>query len=322
MPNFEAGSSIATRKASGKVLDALMPKLPLIMGGSADLTPSNLTLFAGGKDFQKDARGGRYLRFGIREHAMGAIMNGISVSGLARAYGGTFLVFSDYMRGAIRVAALSKYPTIFVFTHDSIGVGEDGPTHQPVEHTAALRAIPNLLVFRPADANETAQAWKYALENRDGPMALLLTRQGLTVLDQNKYNSAENVNKGAYVLFGADKPDMLLLASGSEVGIALEAAEKLAAENITTQVVSMPCWELFEKQSQEYKDSVIPPGVKARVGIEAGVELGWSKWLGDSGIFIGMSSFGASAPAKICFEKFGITVENVIKAAKKTIEKK
>ncbi len=319
LPEFEAGSSVATRKASKKILDALMPKLPLVMGGSADLTPSNLTLFAGGKDFQKDARDGRYIRFGIREHAMGAIMNGISVSGLARAYGGTFLVFSDYMRGAIRVAALSKYPTIFVFTHDSIGVGEDGPTHQPVEHTAALRAIPNLLVFRPADANETVQAWKFALEHRDGPVALLFTRQGLTVLDQDKYNSAANLNKGAYVLAGEDNPDVLLLASGSEIGIALEAAEKLSADGVTAQVVSMPCWELFEEQSKEYKDSVIPPETKARVGIEAGVELGWSKWLGDNGIFIGMSSFGASAPAKICFEKFGITVDNVVKAVKESI---
>jgi len=319
LPKFEAGSSVATRKASGKVLDALMPKLPLVMGGSADLTPSNNTRFANAKDFQKDSRDGRYLRFGIREHAMGAIMNGISVSGLLRAYGGTFLVFSDYMRAAIRVAAMSKYPTIFVFTHDSIGIGEDGPTHQPVEQLASLRAMPNLLVFRPADANETAQTWKFALENRDGPVALLFTRQGLTVLDQNKYKSAANLSKGAYVLAGADKPDVLLLASGSEVGVALEAAEKLAAENITAQVVSMPCWELFEKQSQEYKDSVIPPGVKARVGIEAGVELGWNKWLGDNGIFVGMSSFGASAPGKVCFEKFGITVDNIVTAAKKSI---
>jgi transketolase len=319
LPKFEAGSSIATRKASGKILDAVMPKLPLILGGSADLTPSNLTRFADAKDFQKEARDGRYLHFGIREHAMGAIMNGISVSGLLRAYGGTFLVFSDYMRGAVRVAALSRYPSMFVFTHDSIGVGEDGPTHQPVEHMAALRAIPNLLTFRPADANETAQAWKYALENRDGPAALLLSRQGLTVLDQEKYGSATNVSKGAYVLVSADRPDVLLLASGSEVGLALQAAEKLAAEGVTSQVVSMPCWELFEKQSQEYKDSVIPPQVKARVGIEAGVELGWSKWLGDKGVFIGMSSFGASAPAKICFEKFGITVDNVLKAARKSI---
>jgi transketolase len=319
LPEFEAGSSMATRKASGKVLDAVMPKLPFFMGGSADLTPSNLTLFADGKDFQKDCPEGRYLRFGIREHGMGAIVNGISVSRLLRAYGGTFLVFSDYMRGAIRVAALSKYPSIFIFTHDSIGVGEDGPTHQPVEHAAALRAIPNLLVFRPADANETAQAWKYTLTHRDAPVTLLLTRQGLTVLDQNKYGSAENVNKGAYVLVGADEPDVLLLASGSEVGVALDAAEKLAAENIAAQVVSMPCWELFEKQSQEYKDSVIPPAIKARVGIEAGIELGWNKWIGDNGVFIGMSSFGASAPAKVCFEKFGITADNVVQAAKKSM---
>jgi transketolase len=250
---------------------------------------------------------------------MGAIMNGISVSGLTRAYGGTFLVFSDYMRAAIRVASMSKYPTIFVFTHDSIGVGEDGPTHQPVEQLAALRAIPNLLVFRPADGNETAQAWKYILEHRDGPAAILLTRQSLPVIDQEKFGSAANVSKGAYVLSGSDKPDVLLLASGSEVSVALEAAEKLASEKMAAQVISMPCWKLFEKQDKKYRDSVLPPSVKARVGIEAGVEQGWSKWLGDKGVFIGMSSFGASAPAKICFEKFGITIENVIKAVKKTM---
>jgi len=321
LPEFEAGSSVATRKASGMVLGALMPKLPLIMGGSADLTPSNNTSWPEAKDFQKDSRDGRYLRFGIREHAMGSILNGISVSGLARAYGGTFLVFSDYMRGAVRVAALSKYPSIFVFTHDSIGVGEDGPTHQPVEHAAALRAIPNLLVFRPADANETAQAWKYSLENRDRPATLLLTRQGLPVLDQDKYGSAANVEKGAYVLVAADKPDVVLLASGSEVSLALCAAEGLAKEGIAAQVVSMPCWELFDEQDQQYKDSVIPPAVKARVGIEAAVEQGWHKYIGDNGIFIGMSGFGASAPAKTCFEKFGITAENVIKAAKESIAK-
>jgi len=319
LPKFEAGSSIATRKASGKVLDAVMPKCPLILGGSADLTPSNLTKFEGAEDFQQSKRNGRYIRYGVREHAMGAIMNGISVGGLTRAYGATFLVFSDYMRAAIRVAALSKYPTTFIFTHDSIGVGEDGPTHQAVEQLASLRAIPNLQVFRPADANETAQAWKYILEHRDGPAALLLTRQGLPVLDQNKYGSAANLSKGAYVLVGADRPDALLLASGSEVSIALCAAEGLANEGIAAQVVSMPCWELFEKQEQAYKDSVIPPETKARVGIEAGVEQGWKKWLGDNGIFIGMSSFGASAPAKVCFEKFGITVEKMIEAAKKSI---
>jgi transketolase len=319
LPKFEAGSSVATRKASGKVLDALMPKLPLVLSGSADLTPSNNTRFSGVKDFQKNVRDGRYIRYGVREHAMGAIMNGISVSGLIRAYGGTFLVFSDYMRPAIRMAAMSKYPTIFVFTHDSIGVGEDGPTHQAVEQLASLRAIPNLLVFRPADASETAQSWKFALEHRDGPAALLLTRQGLPVLDQNKYGSAKNLSKGAYVLTKADNPDVLLLATGSEVSIAVNAREKLAAEGISASVISMPCWELFEKQDEGYKDSVIPPNIKARVGIEAGVEQGWSKWLGDKGIFIGMSSFGASAPAKVCFEKFGITVENVVKAAKKSI---
>ncbi len=319
LPKFEVGSSIATRKASGKVLDALMPKCPMVLGGSADLTPSNLTKFSGAEDFQKDNFNGRYIRYGVREHAMGSVMNGISVGGLTRAYGATFLVFSDYMRPAIRVAALSNYPTIFVFTHDSIGVGEDGPTHQPVEHAAALRAIPNLLVFRPADANETAQSWKYILEYQNGPTTLLLTRQGLPVLDQNKYGSAANVSKGAYALVVAHRPDVLLLASGSEVSIALGAAEALAKEGIVAQVVSMPCWELFEKQVQAYKDSVLPPMVKARVGIEAGIEQGWSKWLGDNGIFIGMSTFGASAPAKICFEKFGITVEKTIEAAKKSM---
>ncbi len=321
LPKFKAGESMATRKASGNTLAAVMPKMPMILGGSADLTPSNNTNWPDAKDFQKDAPDGRYLRFGIREHAMGSILNGISVSGLTRAYGGTFLVFSDYMRGAVRVAAISHYPSIFVWTHDSIGVGEDGPTHQPVEHLAALRAIPNLLVFRPADANETAQSWKYILENRNAPAALLLTRQGLPVLDQDKYGSAKNTGKGAYVLVKADKPDVLLLASGSEVSIALCAAEGLAKEGIKAQVISMPCWELFDKQDKKYKDSVIPPNVKARVGIEAGVELGWHKYIGDNGIFIGMSSFGASAPAKVCFEKFGITAENTIKAVKESITK-
>ncbi len=321
LPEFEAGSSMATRKASGMVLGAVMPKMPLILGGSADLTPSNNTRWSEAKDFQRDSREGRYLRFGIREHAMGSIINGISVSGLARAYGGTFLVFSDYMRGAIRVAALSNYPSIFVFTHDSIGVGEDGPTHQPVEHAAALRTIPNLLVFRPAEANETVQVWKYVLEHRDGPAALLLTRQGLPVLDQAKYGSAANVSKGAYVLAAEDNPDVLLLASGSEVSVALCAAEGLAKDGIKAQVVSMPCWELFERQDQAYKDSVIPPKVKARVGIEAGIEQGWNKYIGDSGVFIGMSSFGASAPGKTCFEKFGITAEAAIVAAKRSIGK-
>jgi transketolase len=314
-------NAVATRSASGKTLDALMPHFPFILGGSADLTPSNNTRWKDVKDFQKNARDGRYIRFGVREHGMGAILNGISISGLTRAFGGTFLTFSDYMRGAVRLAALSHYPTIFVWTHDSIGLGEDGPTHQPVEHFAALRAIPNLLIIRPADANETAQAWKFILQYHSGPVGLLLTRQNLPVIDQTKYTPAGNLVKGAYVLVSADKPDVLLLATGSEVSIALCAYEKLSAEGIKTRVVNMPCWELFEKQSKEYRDSVIPPEVKARVAVEAAVEFGWHKWLGEKGAFIGMSSFGASAPGKVCFEKFGITVENVVAAAKRVLGK-
>jgi len=307
LPRFEAGESIATRKASSKVLDALMPHLPLVLGGSADLTPSNLTKFAGVEDFRKDNTKGRYIRYGVREHAMGAILNGISVSGLTRAYGGTFFVFSDYMRPAIRMAALSGYPSIFVFTHDGIGVGEDGPTHQPVEQLPSLRAMPGLYVIRPADANETAQAWKFALEQNNAPVCLLLTRQGLPTLDQTRYGSAANLTKGAYVLVGNENPDVL-------------AAEALAAEGVKAQVISMPCWELFEKQDKSYRDSVIPPKTSARVGIEAATGLGWSKWLGEKGIFIGMTSFGCSAPAKEAYEHFGITTENVIKAARESME--
>ncbi len=321
LPKFEAGTTLATRQASGKVLAALMPRMPHVLGGSADLTPSNNTNWPQAKDFQKDAPDGRYLRFGVREHAMGAILNGISVSGITRAYGGTFLVFSDYMRGAVRVAALSRYPSIFVFTHDSIGLGEDGPTHQPVEHFPALRAIPNLTLIRPADANETAHAWKYTLEHRDGPVALLLTRQGLPVIDRTKYACASNLVKGAYVLKAVNKPDCLLLASGSEVCLALAAAETLEAEGIAAQVVSMPSWELFEKQSQSYKDSVLPPSVRARVGIEAAVEQGWSRHLGEKGAFIGMTGFGASGPYKVCYENFGITPRAAVAAAKKLLGK-
>lgn len=318
LPSFEVGKSVATRKASGAILDALMPLMPLVLGGSADLTPSNNTRFKGTEDFQKDNYGGRYVRYGVREHAMGAVMNGVAVSDILRPYGGTFFVFSDYMRPAVRVAALSKYPTIFVFTHDSIGLGEDGPTHQPVEHLASLRVMPNMLVIRPADANETACAWKYALEHKDGPIALALTRQGLPVLDQEKYGSASNLVKGAYVLIAEDKPDVLLLASGSEVSLAIEAHDKLAADGIKAQVVSMPSWKLFEMQDAAYQDSVIPPSVKARVGVEAGVRLGWDRWLGEKGEFVGMSTFGASAPYKACFEGFGITADAVVAAAKKS----
>lgn len=320
LPTFEAGAAVATRKASGAVLDALMPHLPLVIGGSADLTPSNNTRFKGATDFQKDNPTGRYMRYGVREHAMAAVMNGMAVSDLIRPYGGTFMVFSDYMRGGLRVACLSNYPTIFVFTHDSIGLGEDGPTHQPVEHLAALRAMPNLRVIRPADAHETAFAWKYILEHKDRPMALALTRQGIPVLDQTKYASAENLVKGAYVLVQDDQPDVLLLSTGSEVQLALQAREMLAAEGIKTQVVSMPCWDLFEEQDPAYQESVIPSGITARVAVEAGVRLGWDRWIGPKGRFIGMSTYGASAPYKDCFKNFGITAEAVAQAAKETLK--
>ena len=316
LPKFEPGASVATRKASGATLDAIMPKLPLVLGGSADLTPSNNTRFKGAEAFQKDNRAGRYIHYGVREHAMAAIMNGIAVSDLLIPYGGTFLCFADYMRPAIRIAAMSGYPTIFVFTHDSIGLGEDGPTHQPVEQIASLRAIPNLVVIRPADANETAHAWKYALEHRDSPVALIFTRQGLGVLDQEKFASASNLEKGAYALIGEPDCDVLLLATGSEVQLAIKAYDQLGAEGIKARVVSMPSWELFERQDKHYHDSVLPGDVKARVGIEAGVRQGWDKWLGDAGVFIGMSSFGASAPGKVCFEKFGITAGAIVEAAK------
>jgi transketolase len=319
LPQFPLDKPVATRKASGAVLNALMPNLPLFIGGSADLTPSNNTRFEGADDFQKDQQQGRYMRYGVREHAMCAIMNGISVSGLCRAYGGTFFVFSDYARAAIRVAAMSGYPTIFVFTHDSIGLGEDGPTHQPVEQLPSLRAMPNIILIRPADANETAQAWKFTLQYRNGPVALLLTRQGLPVLDQNKYASATNLVKGAYAVKPADNPDLLILSSGSEVHIALAAAETLGSQGVKTQVVSMPSWELFEEQPREYKDSVIPPQVKARIGIEAAVGLGWGKYLGEKGVFIGIDSFGVSAPYKEAYAHFGITADNVVSAAKKLL---
>ena len=319
LAKFEAGSSVATRKASGATLDAIMPNLPLVLGGSADLTPSNNTKFKGAEDFQKDNRAGRYIRYGVREHAMAAIMNGIAVSDLLVPYGGTFLCFADYMRPAIRLAAMSGYGTIFVFTHDSIGLGEDGPTHQPVEQIASLRAIPNLVVIRPADANETAYAWKYALEHRAEPVALVLTRQGLPVLDQDKFASASNLEKGAYSLIEVESPDVLLLATGSEVHLVIEAHKLLADEGIKAQVVSMPSWELFEKQDKQYQESVLPASVKVRVGIEAGVRQGWDRWLGDKGVFIGMSSFGASAPGPVCLKEFEITAGAIVKAAKQVL---
>ena len=323
LPKFDVNKPVATRSASGAVLNALMPSMPLVLGGSADLTPSNNTHFKGAEDFQKANCGGRYIRYGVREHGMGSVMNGIAVSGILRPYGGTFFVFADYLRPAIRVAALSKYPTIFLFTHDSIGVGEDGPTHQPVETLASLRIIPNLLTFRPADANETALMWKYILTHNDAPAATALTRQNLPILDPAKYpNMSRNFDKGAYVLVEEKDADVLLLATGSEVQLAVAAHEKLAAEGIKAQVVSMPCWALFEKQDAAYKESVLPASVKARVGVEAALDAGWWKYLGTNGEFVGMTGFGASAPAGTCFKEFGITTDAVVAAAKKSIAKK
>lgn len=314
---FDPAVPLATREAQGKILDAIMPQLPLVLGGSADLTPSNNTRFKGAQDFSKDNRLGRYIRYGVREHGMGAIMNGMAVSDMVIPYGATFFTFNDYMRPAVRLAALSKYPVIFDYTHDSIGLGEDGPTHQAVEHLASLRAMPGLIVLRPADANETAYAWKFALEHRTGPVVLALTRQKLPVL--SGVTSAENLLKGAYVLVSAESPRLLLMASGSEVHLALKAYEQLSAEGISARIVSIPSWELFEMQPSTYKESVLPVSVKARIAVEAGVKMGWERYLGEQGEFVGMTGFGASAPADTAFKAFGITVENIIAAARRVL---
>lgn len=317
LPVFEAGTSLATRKASGKVLEEVMPRLPLILGGSADLTPSNNTRFSSATVFQKKNRSGRYIHYGVREHAMGAILNGISLNGMTRGYAATFLCFADYMLPSIRLAALSGYPSIFVFTHDSIGLGEDGPTHQPIEHISYLRALPGLISIRPADATETAEAWRFALNYKSGPVAILLTRQGLPVMDRNRVGSSDQVSKGGYTLVSQENPDLLLIATGSEVSITMEAQAILESEGIRAQVVSMPSCELFEMQSADYRSQVIPDYVTARVVVEAGISRGWEAYLGASGQFIGMTGFGASAPGKALFQKFGITTDAVVAAAKK-----
>jgi transketolase len=319
VPKFDPAAPMATREAQGKFLDAIMPKLPLVIGGSADLTPSNNTRFKGVTDFSRTNRPGRYVRYGVREHAMGAIMNGIAVSDFLIPYGATFFAFTDYMRPTIRLAALSHYPTIFVYTHESIGLGEDGPTHQAVEHFAALRAMPGLVVLRPADPNETVYAWKYALEHRDGPTVITLTRQKVPVLDQSKYARAENLFRGAYVLIEEKNPQLILMGTGSEVQLALQAHDRLLAEGVHSLVVSMPSWELFEQQPESYRASVLPPSVTARVAVEAGVKLGWERYLGPKGEFVGMSTFGASAPVDAVFKGFGITVDSVVDAARRAL---
>jgi transketolase len=316
LPVFPAGTAMATREASGKTLDMLMPHLQLVVGGSADLTPSNNTRFNGAQAFNRENRAGRYIHFGVREHAMGAILNGIAVSRMLIPYGATFFTFADYMRPAIRLAALSHYGSIFVFTHDSIGLGEDGPTHQPVEQLASLRAIPGLITLRPADANESVIAWKFALQRRSGPTALLFTRQKLPVLDRTVYPPAAGLERGAYVLADAPEPSALLLASGSEVHLALIAHRELRAAGVATRVVNMPSWELFEQQDLVYREEVLPASLTCRVAVEAGVRQGWDRYLGPAGVFIGMSGFGASAPYEIAYKNFGITPERVIAAVK------
>jgi transketolase len=330
LPVFEASEKgVATRAASGKVLSALADVMPELWGGSADLAGSNNTTMDGAASFlptewqTKKFPGnpyGRTLHFGIREHGMGAILNGIKLHGPTRPYGGTFLVFSDYMRGAVRLSALMKAPVVYVWTHDSIGLGEDGPTHQPIEHLAALRAIPGLDVVRPADANETAVAWKTILQQDDRPSALALTRQNVPVFDREQYGSAEGTAKGAYVLADTEgTPDVILIGTGSEVQLAVTAAEALAAEGVKARVVSMPCREWFDAQDADYRESVLPKAVKARVAVEAGIAMPWNDIVGDAGRVVSLEHFGASAPFEKLYEEFGITAEAVAEAARSSL---
>jgi transketolase len=309
---------IATRVASGKVLNVLAKRLPTLIGGSGDLAPSTKTYLDGQGDFESGTPGGRNLHFGVREHAMGGILNGLALHGGVIPYGGTFLVFSDYMRPAIRLAAMMELPVTYVFTHDSIGLGEDGPTHQPIEQLAALRTIPGLTVIRPADANETVEAWRVALTHRDGPVALVLTRQKIPVLDRVQLAPADGLARGAYVLAeagGGEQPDVIIIATGSEVHVALAGWESLTQRGIAARVVNMPSWELFERQPRDYRDAVLPPTITARLAVEAGVALGWRRYIGPAGDVISIERFGASAPYKVLWEKFGFTAENVASRA-------
>jgi transketolase len=325
LKTYPVGEEIATRNASNDAIQALAATLPAMFGGSADLSESNLTDIKGGGDFEAD-NPGRNLRFGVREHAMGGIANGIAYHDGFIPYAGTFLTFSDYMRGAVRLASLSGLHLVYVWTHDSIGLGEDGPTHQPVEHYAALRAIPNLWFVRPGDANETAAAWALAIERRNedpsGPIGLSLTRQKLPTLAGTAELAREGLRRGGYVLreaSGGRTPEIIMIGTGSELQLAFGAAERLEGDGIAARVVSMPCWERFELQDQAYRDSVLPPAVRARVSVEAGVSLGWERWVGDAGAIVGLDHFGASAPAGTIFEKFGFTVDRVTEVAREVI---
>jgi len=316
LPIFPADAKgMATRASSGKVINALAPVLPELIGGSADLAPSNNTKIEGSPAFQKDSREGRNFHFGVREHAMGAVLNGMALFGGVIPYGGTFLIFSDYMKPAIRIAALSHIPSIFIYTHDSVGLGEDGPTHQPIEQLAMLRATPNLVVIRPADANEVRDAWKVAVTRKDGPTALALTRQAVPTFERS--NVETSVEKGAYVLKDFGTPEVILMASGSEVSLIMNAAQKLYDEGRGVRVVSFPSWELFEKQDEAYRESVLPKSIQARLAVEAGASFGWERYARS---VVGIDHFGASAPAKVIFEKFGFTVENVVARAKELIK--
>jgi transketolase len=331
LPSFTDAKQIATRVASGEVINALAPHMPMLIGGSADLGVSNNTDIKEGGDFEAGSYDGRIIHFGVREHAMGSTLTGISLNGGLIPYGGTFMTFSDYMRPAIRLAALSEVQAIYVFTHDSIGLGEDGPTHQPIEHLAALRAIPNLFVIRPADPAEVSEAWRIAILRRHAPTAFALTRQKVGVIDRSRFAKAEGLRRGGYILAEAEivqspksnvqsqsstPPQVILIATGSEVSLALEAREKLQAEGIPTRVVSLPCWELFEEQAEDYRNEVIPPGVTARLGIEAGVRQGWDRYVGQQGDVVCLDRFGASAPGDVVMRELGFNVDNVVKHAK------
>ncbi len=317
LPTFKTGDKMATRKASGKTLNAIAEYLPNLVGGSADLAPSTSTNLDDYESFSANHPEGRNFHFGIREHAMGSILNGMALSNYLIPYGATFLIFSDYMRPPMRLAAIMNIRPIYVFTHDSIGLGEDGTTHQPVEQLVGLRSVPNMTTIRPADANETAHAWRAALEHRDGPVAIILTRQGLPIIDQEKYGTADNLEKGAYILSDTDgKTDIILIATGSEVQLILAAQEKLKEENINARVVSMPSWELFEKQDAAYKEKVLSGSVRKRLAVEAGSSLGWHRYVTDDGAVIGIDKFGESAPGGELMKEYGFSVENVVEKAK------
>ncbi len=320
IPVFPADpKGLASRESSGKVLNAVAKNVPWLLGGSADLAPSTKTLIAGGGDFAKGSYAGRNFHYGVREHAMTAINNGLALCKL-RPYGAGFLIFSDYARGALRLSALMELPVIHIFTHDSIGVGEDGPTHQPIEQIASLRAIPNMMVIRPGDANEVSEAWRVAMKETKHPVALILTRQAIPTLDRTKFAPATGLQQGAYVLADCDgTPDLILIGTGSELQLCVGAYEKLTAEGIKARVVSMPSTELFERQPQEYRDAVLPPAVRKRVAVEAGSSLGWHKYVGLAGAVVGRTQFGASAPLKDLLQQFGFTVENVYATAKKLL---